>query len=151
MATPLHPLQSLADALAATSVLKGFAKVALGNEALAYQGAPGRITLEPTDGDYDAPKYKTSLADVEQTIVAHCWGTDYGPAWDLQRRLLQGLEEQASNGGLWWQRGPGIAWSKTDTTSQGVGLAVTFTVRLGVERVQLGLGQVDAVSFTKGS
>lgn len=150
MATPTHPLQALADALAATSVLKGFAKVALGNEALAYQGSTGRITLEPTSGDYEAPKLvKQSMADVVQTIVAHCWGADYGPAWDLQRRLLQGLEEQSAAGGLFWQRGPGIDWSKTDTSSQGVGLSVTFTVRLGVDRVPFGVGQVDAISITR--
>lgn len=153
MAVPKNPLRQLSEALQATSVLKRYAKVQLGTVEQARQGGPGRITLEPTEGDYDAPKTKGALADVLQTIVAHCWGIDDDAAWDLHQRLLQGLDEQSSaDTGTWWQRGPGIAWDKSpDTTTQGVGLLVTFLVRVSVDRPVGGIGQVDAVSFTQGS
>jgi hypothetical protein len=154
MAVPKNPLRVLAEALQATSVLKKYAKVSLGTIEQARQGGPGRITLELTDGDYDAPKDRRALADVEQTIVAHCWGKDDDDAWDLHSRLLQGLEEQAAagNGGTYWSRGPGITWDKSpDTTTQGVGLLVTFIARVAVDRPVGGTGQVDAVSFTQGS
>jgi hypothetical protein len=151
MPSAKSPFTVLGEALAQTRALKGKARVLVGSTALPLSGAPPRIVLFPRSGDYasahKSQHVRQALRDIDQELAVHLWGENLDAAWELHRRFLQALEEQGEAAGLYWQA-KAIAWDTTsDTAKQGQEILSVINVRLPVERVEYGIGEIDAVAM----
>lgn len=144
---PRQHFTALRDRLRTTTALKGIAEVLLGARDQPKNTQPWRIVLYPTGAPYVAGSDKSiTVTDARQGLRAECWakgqtndpGSDYDACWYLVQRLLQAMEEQAQNfdgngSAGYWYDAERCEWNTdTDTSAQGVALAVLLTVQLPV-------------------
>lgn len=153
---PEWPLERFMRDISKAPALQGI-PIFLGAKKLAEVKRPPRIVLIPTDGDDRSVLDNANIAEVDQTVIAHCWGADTEGrgAWDLFCRLYVAIEEIAASdsgdGGFLCQH-VRISWeTAVDTGTQGQSLEVMFRVRLEVPRSTLGMGRglVSQTAYTE--
>lgn len=160
MPVPKSPITLLAESLSAMPAMGGI-KVHAGKKALAEQNGTPSVVIMPAEGPYDAPNDNiASLVDIDLAIVAVVWGETLDQAWDIRRRYLQALKQQAiGNPKDPWRSSPDQAglmydlhkeqWeTDPDTAQDGDTVIVTASVRLsGSPTLQQSTGEIDATGL----
>jgi hypothetical protein len=154
------PVTLLAESLSATPAMGGV-KVLAGKRHLPEQNGTPSVVIMPSEGGYDSPHdVVASLVDVDLKILAVIWAETLDQAWDLRRRYLQALKQQAiGNPRDPWHSTPDQAganyellteqWeTDPDTARDGETIIVTASVRLsGAPTLQLADGEIDATGL----
>jgi hypothetical protein len=161
MPSPKSPITLLAEALNATPMLKGFAKVLAGKDELAKGRAPPSIVIYPWKAGYrDAQDNISSFVDVDLQLAARLWGRNDDEAWDLRARFIAALWNQAfgdvnnaddSVAGFYFTMIDETWDIVPDTAVQGQELEVLFVIRASASEKSLSIGVVVSESMTKTS
>ena len=139
--------------------------VQLGRKFLAAAGAPRRVVLVPTDGQFGrvpdgsettVPVFggdnTYNLAECPLTLEAHCWGADHDAAWDVFSSLTNAMNDYRLTFEVEVIRGALSFSQDADTSSQGEEITATWTWRLFVVSAPIpgptSTGEIDAVRIT---
>lgn len=143
------PITDFCRRLKRTKALSGV-EVLVGATSLPRQTGAGRIVIWPHDGEWKEPSDKSiALADIDQQVIAECWGRgspttsspdeqalqDLNVTWMLLQQLARAMEEQGSNPGsspndpgYFWKTVGVVGWNGSqDTSSDGTSVKVLFT------------------------
>lgn len=151
---PDCPIVDFIRRLKRTRALKNI-EILAGSPSLPRQTSPGRIVIWPFEGKWKDPSDKSiAIADVEQQIIAECWGKgspttagadeqalqDMNVTWLLLQQLARALEEQGANSGVtpndpgyYWRADSALAWNdESDTSTNGTSVKVLFSATVPV-------------------
>lgn len=161
MPAPKSPITLLAEALTSQPALKGFVEVLAGKNKLAKGRSTPSIVIFPAEGGYDSPNDNVgSIVDIDLKVIARLWADNLDEAWDLRKRYIQALRQQAIGNAKEPMKATdaqaGVfseymieAWDvEVDTSEQGQELEVTISVRYSAApTLQLGTGEVDSTGL----
>lgn len=147
---PKSPIAALAERLAQQPSLKSNGvPVYPWRTTQAKNTDARRIVIFPTKGGLTpSTNVSSALCDVEQTLIAECWGKTGDATWAILSWLIQALESQA----IGKDGDPGYAytllgsdWSTSDDSStQGEVVGVLFEIRLQIPAVDGDVGHLGA-------
>lgn len=138
---PQSPISYFAAVLAQQPALKATGiPVYAWRKAQALNTQARRIVIYPSkSGLPNASKVPDGLCDVDQHMVAECWGYNGDVTWAIMSWLIQALESQsigaAGEPGFWWEL-LGADWeTNADTGTQGECVSVIFSVKFTISAV----------------
>lgn len=147
------PITNFFDAIRTSERLRGV-RVLLGAAKRADKGSAGRIVLVPVGGPLLQPEHQDNLCDEAVEIHCEVWGKDAAHLWRVRSALLNAAEDyrlaqESVDAPANVQRDRVDFDTDSDTTQDGDGATVVFTLRCPVERTPLtadaGEGDVESI------
>lgn len=162
MPSPKSQLTKLYEGIRDAPPLKSWqgvnCPIYLSSRFMPRSGSPPRVVIYPASGVIKvARRLDRSLKDVDRTVIAHLWGSDFDQLEELEARFFQSLDYQGVGGlpsassavpGEYWQAFEEQWNIHPDTATQGEEVYLVLTAINSIEKVAQKFGHVDSVAIS---